>query len=287
MHIRFVMLAALLLAFPLLSASLTAGRLSVAIDESTRAYTVSVDGVAWFDSAGDSKGYAYSADGRQYSLADGSLVPLGTPSTGTGSDPAGDYSYTSLSWARNGSTLVEYVTTFKAYQSRSVLVFRQDFPRALAGTAGTTFPSLRQVKVGRLGVLEYCGSSCGFMVGPKGEFPGISGGSGRGYSVIAPLDESGKGTNATLAIGPVLEQFVNQGRNGGDSLCYGVHNSFTFVPAGFAVETSLVAARSSPRPERASVPSGGVNAALFEYGDFQLSRYNKQRAQGNHNRETT
>jgi hypothetical protein len=37
--------------------------------------------------------------------------------------------------------------------------------------------------------------------------------------------------------------------------------------------------------ERVSVPAGGVNAALLEYGDFVLSRHKKARAQGNHTRE--
>merc|ERR1711969_283112 len=37
---------------------------------------------------------------------------------------------------------------------------------------------------------------------------------------------------------------------------------------------------------QASVPAGGVNAALFEYGDFLLSRHGKQRALGNHKTET-
>ena len=38
-------------------------------------------------------------------------------------------------------------------------------------------------------------------------------------------------------------------------------------------------------PQRMSVPSGGVNAALFEYGDFLLERHSKQRAVGNHTTE--
>ena len=37
--------------------------------------------------------------------------------------------------------------------------------------------------------------------------------------------------------------------------------------------------------QRMSVPSGGVNAALFEYGDFLLERHSKQRAVGNHTTE--
>lgn len=220
--------------------TLVSGRISVTVDSVTYAYNVSVDGAPWFDSNGDSLGYSFSADGAQFSLAHGTLMSVGQPVTASGADPAGNYTSLALSWARQGGATVEYVTTFKAYKDRSVIVFRQDFPQALTGTAGTTFPSLRQTMPGRLGVLEYCGSSCGFMVGPHNSFPGISGGSGRGYSVITPLDDVGTGVRTSLAIGPVLEHFVNQGRNGGNSMCYGIHSTFEFVPAGFAIETSLV-----------------------------------------------
>jgi len=41
-----------------------------------------------------------------------------------------------------------------------------------------------------------------------------------------------------------------------------------------------------PAPERVSVSPGGVNGALFEFGDFQMARHNKQRARGDHKIET-
>ena len=68
--------------------------------------------------------------------------------------------------------------------------------------------------------------------------------------------------------------------------------TFAFVPAGYTIETVLVATVDGGAPNamsadsQASVPAGGVNAALFEYGDFLLSRHGKQRALGNHKTET-
>ena len=97
----------------------------------------------------------------------------------------------------------------------------------------------------------------------------------------------------TFAIGPVTEHFANQATNAQDSLNYGMAHSFTYVPAGYTTEAVLVAsvaadktaAPGAAKPERASVPAGGVNAALFEYGDFVLSRHGKSRALGNHTTE--
>jgi hypothetical protein len=49
-------------------------------------------------------------------------------------------------------------------------------------------------------------------------YPGITGGSGKGYIVIAPEDAGRNGSVATLALGPVNAQFVNQARNDKDSI---------------------------------------------------------------------
>ena len=90
--------------------------------------------------------------------------------------------------------------------------------------------------------------------------------------------------------------FVNQASQAEDSaLGYGVGRSFADLPAGFFVETALVASSAaasftSPRataPERASIVAGGANAALAEYGDFVLARHGKSRPRGNHTAETT
>ena len=131
------------------------------------------------------------------------------------------------------------------------------------------------------------------MVGAHGAFPGIGGGASKGYIVIAPRDTDRSGSTATLAIGPVTEHFVNQARNGGNSLAYGLGEGFEAVPAGYTIETVLTVSEASAagsatsQPERVSVPTNGVNSALLSFGDFVLSRHGKQRARGDHNVETT
>ena len=83
----------------------------------------------------------------------------------------------------------------------------------------------------------------------------------------------------------------SQARNLGTSLVYGAAKTFTSVPPGFTLETVLVATSAtepaSSDPDRVSVPRGGVNAALFSYGDYVLARHAKARARGSHTIETT
>ena len=71
---------------------------------------------------------------------------------------------------------------------------------------------------------------------------------------------------------------------------YGAAKTFTSVPPGYTLETVLVATTAtepaSSDPDRASIPRGGVNAALFSYGDYVLARHKKVRARGSHNTET-
>ena len=135
------------------------------------------------------------------------------------------------------------------------------------------------------------------MVGAQGEFPGITGGPDKGYIAITPRDTTGAGAEASLSIGPVTEHFSNQARNSNASLVYGLAPTFAFVPAGYELETVLVASAANPQkaaaasapadPARASIPSGGVNAALMEFGDFLLKRHGKTRAAGDIRPETT
>jgi len=190
--------------------NLTSNRLSVSVDTNLRSYTISVDGAVWF-SSGAAGGYSYSAGSEKFTLSDGTLQAIGSVSHTSSKDPAGEYEALSLSWGPKGGTDVEYITTFKAYKGRSALVFQQSFPKGLNGTEGTVFPSLEQINTEtRLGVLEYCGSSCGFMVSAKAGFPAIDGGKSKGYIVITPQDTTGEGVASSLAIGPLTEHFVNQ-----------------------------------------------------------------------------
>lgn len=124
------------------------------------------------------------------------------------------------------------------------------------------------------------------------------------YIAIVPKDEDGSGSRISFTIGPVTEHFANQATadTKGGNLVYGLAPTFEFVPAGYTLETVLVAsikgeekvlsvkkmdATSLMEPSlKLSIPSGGVNAALTTFGDFLLARHNKTRAQGNHKQET-
>lgn len=71
---------------------------------------------------------------------------------------------------------------------------------------------------------------------------------------------------------------------GDGAFSYGMASSFEFAPPGFTIETVVAASskgHESPgdqEPVRLSMPTGGTNAALAEYGDFILARHGKKRA---------
>jgi hypothetical protein len=270
---------------------LTSGAITLTLDTASFAFHIQVDGELWFNSST----YAFSSGKKTHShggKGGAGLTPVGKPVSAAGYDAAGAFDSIALSWSGSGGAEPEWITTFKAYTTgRSALAFQQSWPRAVAGTdGGSIFPSLQAASsTHRLGTLEYTGSSCGFMVSAKGSWPGITGGKSKGYIVIAPHDGAGTGSSATATIGPVTEHFANQARNGGSSLDYGLAPSFTFVPAHYTLETVLtvssrrtLSTAAAANPERATVPPGGVNAALFEYGDYVLARHSKARALGNH-----
>ena len=277
------------------------GALALSLSPATLEYRVLVGQSAWFDSAGADGGYSFSTDGSVHSLSRKGLTPLGPPVTARGTDSAGAFTSVAVSFATaaaavtDGTAAPQWIVTFKAYDKRSAIVFAQKWVKPVAAAlGGSTFPSLRAAAAaGQLGTLEYMGASCGFMVGAQGEFPGITGGPDKGYIVIAPRDTDGTGARATLAIGPVTEHFANQARNQNGSLAYGLAPTFETVPAGYELETVLVASSAAEQTReephagaRASIPSGGVNGALMEFGDFLLDRHNKTRAQGDHKPET-
>jgi hypothetical protein len=207
--------------------------------------------VAWFDSGAGAAdgGYSFSTGGAVHSLDRKGLSPLGPPARGRGTDGAGAFTSVATHFAAAGTTEAEWVATFKAYAERPAIVFAQKWLKAVpAALGGSTFP---------LQWSTVTGASCGFMVGAQGEFPGIKGGPDKGYIVIAPRDAAGARVSATLAFGPVTEHFANQARNQNSSLVYGLAPTFETVPAGYELETVLVAstaARQAAAP-RATAPA--------------------------------
>ena len=275
--------------------SIQSGAFDVELNTTTGAYTLSVDGTMWFTS-----GDTFYSDGQaKYSAHGGNLTAVGS-SSDEGSDGAGRFVRVSVDWAPTTAAAAAaptFRTSIAAYEGRSALVFRQLFLAASSGGGvGSRFPSLRAASAGlgaKLGTLEYSGSSCGFMVSAKAGFPSVSGGQSKGMIAIVPSMDEAALAGTALALGPVDEVFVNQASadQADGSLSYGAARTFTDLPAGYALETVLVAssrAHASPRgaaPERASIVPGGANAALAEYGDFVLARHGKARPAGNHTNE--
>ena len=90
------------------------------LDAATSHYTIKVNGMNWFTSRNAADGgYAFTADGSNFSHSEGNLLTIGQPDTGNGMDEAGAFKFITISWSRNTSytsTVVptaEWITTFK------------------------------------------------------------------------------------------------------------------------------------------------------------------------------
>eukprot|EP00729_Bicosta_minor_P026335 gene26335-34495_t len=125
------------------AAAAAAGSVVADVNAKTGAYTVSVDGIPWFDSGPT----YYTVDHKIRSTADGSLR-LASATTGTGSDALGAFSSTTMVW--DGGA---FITSIRQYSTS--VVFEQEFPNAISGTSrnattpyaerdfvSTSFPSL-------------------------------------------------------------------------------------------------------------------------------------------------
>ena len=145
-----------------------AGGLTLTLDPTTLAYSVSVGGATWFDTKGEGAagGYGYSADGKTATLGNG-MKAIGVPAKSTGSDAAGAFDSLAVSFSRSGSAPAEWIATFKTYTGRSAIAFAQTWPKGEANSkGGSVFPALHKAAPAAvdMGTLEYTGSSCGFMV---------------------------------------------------------------------------------------------------------------------------
>ena len=246
-------------------------------------YTISMDGTVWFEH-GD---FEFSANGRHYKASDGSLR-LVEQTEASGNDAFGAWRTIELTWQpSNTSQGPHWVTTFRAYpeNNRSALSFLQAFPEGASAMLGTAFPSFARAASAQLdfGTLEYTGSSCGWMVGATSGL-NVHGGDSKGMLTVSLRDETGEGPPASFVIGPLTEAFTNQACGSSDAIRYGLAPSYTSTPAGYQIETAMVASSKrviSPgraQPEQASMPPGGINAALSEYGDYVLTYHGKARS---------
>ena len=103
--------------------------LTFTLDSSSLTYTVTTaaDDVAFTSHGAEGRGFAYSAGGKTYTLADPAdgLVRLGGPYNASGRDATGSYAGVGVNFTRRSSGKVEWIATVKAYMDRPALVFAQ------------------------------------------------------------------------------------------------------------------------------------------------------------------
>ena len=122
--------------------------LDVAIDVGTGAYTVTLDGVAWLQSAPtgihvNGTWYLAAAPSGNGTGAYQQLV-LVEVRRFTSSDAWGTYAATALDWVAGGTT-TRFSSVFKQYAAphATLIVFEQDFPDGANGTAlGTSYATM-------------------------------------------------------------------------------------------------------------------------------------------------
>jgi len=90
-------------------------------------YELLVNGNTWLKS-GD---YAIRFNNQLYTSSNKTLVLKSTSKT-QGSDKFGQFTQIQLTW---GAEQILWYTSFKSYDSLPVILFTQDFPRGLEGTA--------------------------------------------------------------------------------------------------------------------------------------------------------
>ena len=152
---------AIVQAAPLLTLE-AAGGLTLTLDPTTLAYSVSVGGAAWFDTKGDGAagGYGYSADGKAVTLGKG-MKAVGAPAKSTGSDAAGAFDSLAVSFSRSGSAPAEWIATFKTYTERLAIAFAQTWPKGEASAKSMCFSeSTHMLKEGTLRT-SACRRGCG------------------------------------------------------------------------------------------------------------------------------
>eukprot|EP00937_MAST-01D_sp_MAST-1D-sp2_P006546 g6546.t1 len=219
----------------------TRGLVDLAVEPKTGAYSVSVAGSTWFESAATT----VSDDGKVYSSAAGGGLTLASSANGSGSDARGSFTSTNLTWTTgSGNT---FMTGFRAYDN--AVVFTQLWPQGANNTATGTrddvlssFPAFGVT--GEEGVKGYASLSgsmiADFHVGSwNDDTGGIAGGLAGGP--VAVFD-----SNMTTVVLSPASQFMASSfkhtkpasKHGGGVLGAGVLGSVTSLPAGFS--TSFV-----------------------------------------------
>ena len=259
--------------------------LDVAIDVGTGAYTVTLDGVAWLQSAPTGihvNGTWYLAAPPNGTAGAYEQLVLAGVRRFTSSDAWGAYAATALDWTAGGGgtggTTTRFSSVFKQYAAphATLVVFEQDFPDGANGTAlGTSYATMDDpvamfprfaaagARLGELGHYTILDQWEMDMVGV-----GLDGVDGGLYSGT-PLLLYDRDTLASVVLSPANHFKAGvQGRPAafGRDLACGVQGRVQALPRRFRFQTMLYAS-----------PSQSINSAMVEWGDLLLARYGKAR----------
>lgn len=264
--------------------ALSASPVKLEVRPDTRAegaYSVLLDGVEWLPAG---KPVEFWHHGTRLSAAGGGLTAEHA-STTHGADSLGDFARHATVWRARTSPPMRFVTAVRVYAHAAV--FEQQYPDGASPVepgAGqplaSTFPSFlvraepSSAGPGRRGFLQYIGEMIGSHY-RAGEWTaaaaargalGPGGLSGTGPLVLFAESLASSAVLSPLASAMATSQHVDATAEPGPTLGYGLHGNVTHVPAGFRLETIVVAS------------GGGVRAAMLAWGDALLARTGKARS---------
>ena len=255
----------ILVAATLLACATAAPSLSLSVNASTGAFTLS-----------SSTWPALSLSSAPPQLrVNGALTPLALaspPSTFNGADALGPFAGTTLSFAAAAGGAPLLVATLKAYTTRAAVGFAAAFPAAVAsnGTEATkdstaaAFPAFALPATSSLGFMQWAGPFINQgVVGPRtGSFSAAgatSFSSGLASGPIVLLDATGA---ASLVLSAASEFAAVSVAAEGGALNFGPLGSAAELPAGYAYETIAYL-------------GAGVNEAMMTWGDAMMSKFGK------------
>ena len=237
-------------------------------------YSVVVDGVEWLPSGATFVRHSNTT----WSTHDKSLQ-LSAVSSARGTDGGGAFNRTLLTWKAGNR---QFETSVRVYDRMAV--FRQTFVEQLEGTDASSkakdgvasgWPAFRMTELpvgGRRGVVSFQGQMAG-MDTATGAWGAGSGVVGEGIDGTGPLAIFEEGMARTVVVS-AHSNFVAASQSIQDSpphpsgasvISYGVMGSVNQIPAGFVLETVVVASASGP------------NDAMIAWGDVLLREHGKDR----------
>ena len=227
-------------------------------------FDVSIAGSAWFVAGGPIQvrhdGATFATDG-----ATGRRLSLVRNSSTSGSDVLGSFERVAHTWRTDGGLVFE--TAARRYAS--ALVFEQRFHTAASRTGGgglvSSFPTFGLPAAAERPP-RYFVQWDGDMAGQLYKAGTWAAGArvGGGLVGTAPLVVFAEDLRTSAVVSPLSSFMVAAAQPSRDGVAYGVLGSVASVPAGFGVETVVVASR-------------GVREAMLSWGDALLRYHGKRR----------